>query len=397
LLGLVSRSDLAPRISAKQAGRTNPMSHPQLEKTSMATKIVGHVVDNNRRPVANVKISFNGNVIGESGKDGFFSIKIPTDQDRLAITFAADRYVSNTRIFSSRVSGKNVIVIWPVAFRVRFDSTRDLDIELGSSRIQIPANALVRPGGKKISGGGVELRFTLLDVTSRFQRSACPGDFSGQLSDGSLRRLNSYGIFDFDLRNLKGGLLSLQRGAKIDLSIPVPRRLVRQSPRQVGFFRFDQVSGIWIQVSDFTFNPGTLTYNGSINQFGGAHNLDEAQDTTCVTVQVINDLGEPMPDMSVTAHGLQYDSHGTTNADGFVCLLVQKNAPFTVSANGTLGGSGYSTPPGFEPTFTSPNFSSGAGDCGNPVLCPLLGTVLASLIVSGGGINLPDEEFPSPI
>jgi hypothetical protein len=361
----------------------------------MPAKIIGHVVDNNRRPVAKATISLNGNVIGESDNNGFFSVKTPADQDRLAITFAADGYVSNTRILSSRRIGGNTIVIWPVAYRVRFDSSRDLDIGLGSSRIQIPANALVRPGGKKISGG-VELRFTLFDVTNRFQRSACPGDFSGQLSDGSLRRLNSYGIFDFDLRNLKGGLLSLQRGAKIDLSIAVPRRLARQSPRQVGFFRFDQLSGIWMQVSDFTFDPSTLTYNGSIVQLvNGAQNLDNAQEITCVTVQVINDFdGSPMPGMSVVAHGLQYEFHATTNANGFVCLLVQKNDSFTVTADGIVGGSAFGVPPGFEPTFTSPNFSSGATDCGNPDLCPLVGTVFVSLIPDIHGVR---EEFSSPI
>ena len=53
---------------------------------------------------------------------------------------------------------------------------------------------------------------------------AAPGDFSGQLLDGSVQRLRSYGIFDFDLRNLKGQSLKLRQGASILLSIAVPPR-----------------------------------------------------------------------------------------------------------------------------------------------------------------------------
>jgi hypothetical protein len=86
--------------------------------------------------------------------------------------------------------GVNSVVIWPIAYRVKFDPARDLDVELGSSRIQVPANVLAGPGGEKPSGP-VALQFTWFDVTSPFQRAAAPGDFSGQMLDGSIRRLNS--------------------------------------------------------------------------------------------------------------------------------------------------------------------------------------------------------------
>jgi hypothetical protein len=348
----------------------------------MSSKISGHVLDNNRRPVGNVKVSLKGRVVAESGNDGSFSVNLAKAEARVAITFAAEGYVTNTRVYNSRPGEGNTIVIWPIAYRVKFDPSRELDIELGSSRIQVPANVLTGPGGNKLNGGA-ELRFTLFDVTNPFQRAAASGDFSSRLPDGSVQRLNSYGIFDLELRDLRGASLSLRRGAEIDLSIAVPSRLVKRAPRAVGFFDFDRLSGMWIPVSTFHFVPSTLTYNGTVTKSNLAHNLDDPQETTCVTIQVINFFdGSGMGGFQVTAYGPQYDSYGSTDANGFVCLLVEKNSTFTVTAQGVFGGTFWGTS---QPTtFTSPNFSSGTGDCGDPTKCPFLGTVSVSFVVGTG-------------
>lgn len=353
--------------------------------------INGRVVDDRQRPVGKVKIFLRGRVVGESGNDGSFSVALPRSESRVALTFTAEDYVPNTKVYDSKAPGNgNVIVVWPIAYRVKFDPSRELNVELGASRIRVPANALTGPGGDRLDGPAV-LRFTPFDITDRLQQTAATGDFSGRMFDGSIRRLNSFGIFDFDLRDLRGRQLSLRRGAKIDLAIAVPPKLRDKAPRQVGFFDFDAEAGRWVQVGTFEFAPGTLTYNGSVSSFGGAHNLDEAQDTTCVTVQVVNMFdGAAMPNFSVTANGPQYASYGTTNASGFVCLLVQRNASFTVNASGTVGSSHYATPN--QPTFTSPNFSSGAADCGNGcTTCPFLGTVQVDLLVGIGERRFSDR------
>jgi len=338
----------------------------------MPSRISGILVDHNRRPVSKATLLLKGKIVAKSETDGSFSVNLPKAESPVAITFSAEGYVSNTRIYDSRTGGGNVVVIWPVAYRVKFDASRDLDIELDASRIQIPANALVRDGGKRVDQP-IELRFTLFDVTSPFQRAAAPGDFSAQLPDGKIQRLNSYGIFDLDLRDQKGQV-ALREGAEINLAIAVPPKLVERPPKQVGFYDFDRLPGMWIPVGSFNFVPRTLTYNGTIKRSGLAHNLDNPQETTCITVQVINlYTGSGVPAFLVTAQGAQYSSSGSTDVNGFVCLLVETNSTFAVTAQGVLAGVFMATP---HPTnFTSPNFNSGQPDCGDPIKCPFLGTV----------------------
>jgi hypothetical protein len=359
-------------------------SVPMMSQEQLTTNVIGRVVDNQQHPVNKVRIFMKGKAVGETGSDGTFSITLVRAEPRLVLTFAAEGYVSNTRVYDSKAAGNGTtIVVWPIAYRLKFDSSRELDVELGSSRIKIPANVLNGPNGEKLNEP-IMLQFTLFDITNQLQQEVAPGDFSGRLLDGSIRRLNSFGIFDLDLRDFKGRSLSLRRGTKIELSIAIPPKLVGKTPRQVGFFDLDEETGRWIQVGNFELAPNTLTYNGSVTRFGGAHNLDTPQDTTCVTVQVVNmSNGAGMPNFSVTAHGPQYSSNGTTNASGFACLLVQRNASFTVDAWGTIGTSHYMTPT--PATLTSPNFSSGAADCGNGcTTCPFLGTVYVDLITGTG-------------
>lgn len=343
--------------------------------------IAGYVVDKNRRPVGKVKIALKEKVIAETGSDGFFSVALAGTEPRVALTFTAEGHVPNTRIFNARTAGNgSTVVVWPFAYRVKFNPARDLDIELGGTRIQIPADALTAPGSVKL-GDVAELRFTLFDITNAFERAAAPGDFSGRMLDRSIRRLNSYGIFSGALSDLKGRTLSLRRGASIKLAIPVPPRLVKGAPKQVGYFDFDESAGLWNQVGSFDLVSDTLTYNGSVTSFGGAHNCDLPQDTVCVTLHVRDSWGNSLANANVTAHGAQYSSQGTSNANGEVCLLVQRNASFWAEAYGMLGTTYFTSAPFGQQNFTSPNFSSGAGDCGDPDLCPFAGNLLVDYVV----------------
>lgn len=361
---------------------------PRAEK---ATPVIqGHVIDKNYHPLGKVSIALEGKVVAETSSDGSFTVPLPRPSTRIALTFSADGHVPNTRVFDPRARTSEVVVLWPIAHQVKFEPARELDVKFGESRIRIPAGVVVGSDGKPFLETA-ELRFTLFDVTSPAERLAASGDYSGKLLDGRGCRLDSYGIFELEARALKGQVLSLRRGAKIDLAIEVPARLRKDAPDKLGFFDFDAKDGRWVQVSDFTLAPGKLTYNGTISGLGaGTHNLDYPHNTVCVTIRVINAwTSAPMANMAVTAHGLQSDSFGTTDTDGYVCLIVKRNSAYSVEAMGTVGTSDYGTPT--QLTFTAPNFSSDAKDCGDATRCPFVGNVAVDLLV---GEKLgPHREF----
>jgi hypothetical protein len=236
--------------------------------------------------------------------------------------------------------------------------------------------------------GSVALRFTWFDVTSPFQRAAAPGDFSGRMRAGGISRLNSYGIFDIAAHDRAGQPLQLRRDAKIELAIPVPRKLAGKAPKTVGFFGFDQSDGRWVEYGSFDFMPHTLSLEGVLAaSFPGAFNLDEPQTTTCVRIKIvdpyINDTGSNgVAGATVTVSGVQSGTSATTDANGFICVFVQQGDTCTVSASGSNGTSNYATP--HPVTFTAPNIASGPGDCGDPAKCPLVATVSIDYIVGTG-------------
>jgi hypothetical protein len=139
----------------------------------MSSRIVGHVMDKNRRPVSKVKISLKGKTIAESEDDRFFLGTLASDESRVALTFAAEGYVTNTRVYNSKAQGRNVVVIWPIAHRLKFDPSRELDVEFESSRIRLPANALIGPNGKR---------------SARWLSSGSPGSMSRASLNELLRR-----------------------------------------------------------------------------------------------------------------------------------------------------------------------------------------------------------------
>jgi hypothetical protein len=334
------------------------------------------VRDDRGRPVANVKIILTGKILALSGKDGFFSLASPRAKSSFALTFVAEGYVSRTKVFEPDATDGNVVVIWPVAYRIKFDPARELDIELGTSHVVIPANALSGPGKESFSGPAV-LRYTWFDVSDPLQRAAVPGNFAGRMLDRSVRRLNSFGIFDIAVTDARSRDLTLREGADVELAVPVPRALAAQAPTQVGFFDFELASGQWLQVGTAAIDPRALAYQVVIHRFAGpdgstAHNLDDPQDTTCVRVQVVSFFDNSgLPGLTAIAHGAQYDYQTITDANGYACFLVQRNGTFWVEAYGVYQSTYWGASGG--PTFTAPNTSH--PDCSDPCCCPIVGTV----------------------
>jgi hypothetical protein len=365
--------------------------HWKGQSVSSPFKFSGRVIDSNNIPISGASIAFMGQIIATTAEDGTFSAPVANAGERISLVFSAPGFVSTAKSFNTTARTSNVIVIWPIAHRMTFDPASDLDVELGGTHLRLPAGTLLDAQGAALKERA-QVAYTLFDVSDARQRAAAPGDYSAINPDGTIQRLESFGIFDLDIRALSGQPVTLADGAGLAIAIPVPPRLVRRAPRKIGHYVMDAMTARWVLVGHFLLDPPTLTYNGTITRLGGAGNLDTDLEIVCVTIRVVTVWnGQPLANMLITAEGPNWISTGTTNASGLACLLVGKNQTFTAKAEGMVGSSSYGTP--VKPTFQGPNFNSGASDCGNSERCPLLGTIEADLIVGIGPVPAAGPPF----
>jgi hypothetical protein len=201
------------------------------------------------------------------------------------------------------------------------------------------------------------------------------GDFTAQMSDKSTRMLESFGVFEIAAVDAKGRRANLAHGKTARFDFPLPRALRDRAPKRTGLFSFDIESGFWVEEGEAVLTE-QLVYSGTINRFDWDWNLDNPLDTTCITVKFVDVYGSnagPIANALVEATGVTYNtiSSGYTNNQGLVCLLVKINSAITIKAYD----------PAYPGTFigpltaTSPNIVSGASDCGDATLCPLIITV----------------------
>jgi hypothetical protein len=347
-------------------------------KTGPAGSIRGRVVDPNNAPVGNVEVSVPGRSPVLTNSKGEFELRDLTEAARLAVSFSAPGFMNTTKIYQVGKSPGNgtTIVVWPRAKPIPLDAARGGTVRFsGGGGLTIPPNSLVDVDGRPV-GGKVMVSLTQLDVSDRNQLRTMAGDFSARMADKSIRMLESFGVFEVVVTDARGRRANLARGTTARFDMPLPCALRGKVPKRTLLFSFDTAGGLWIEQGAVELTD-PLVYSGTINNFDGSlWNTDNPLDVTCITVKFIDVFGAntgPIANAYVKAEGVNYNaiSSGYTNNDGLVCLLVKINSPILI----------YAEDPAFPGIFigptsvTSPNIISGAADCGDPNLCPLIMTM----------------------
>lgn len=336
--------------------------------------ISGRVIDTLGRPLSQVLVQVPERPTVLTNSQGRFTVSGIPLTERLAVSFSSAGFMNSTQIF--RVDGRAVqnprpVVLHPRANAISLDAERGGRVRFpNGATVTIPANALVDNVGQPLHGT-VRISLTHLDVSDREQLKSVPGDFSAQMSDGSVRMLESFGVFEIVAWDESDQRADLAPGKTAKFELPIPPSLRNTAPRSSKLFSFDRASGRWIEEGVVRRPDLGLVYSGTINRFDWSWNVDDPLDTTCITVKFVNVYSHPGPiaNALVEATGVNYNtiSSGYTNSQGLVCLLVKINAPISITA--------YDPYPIGPLYVTSPNIVSGAADCGDPVRCPLVMTV----------------------
>jgi Carboxypeptidase regulatory-like domain len=384
------------------AGFTSPADcQPALSASTVS--ISGRVVNDRNEPINGVEVQAQGLRTVRTGRKGNFTLAGPAPStDRLVVNFSAPSYMANTRVYTAhrisarmrrsiggpavtwgRIAGEgNTVIIWPRASAVTIDAERGGKIAFpNGGGVTLPERALVDSNGRAVKGK-VQVRLTYLDVTDRKQLAAAPGDFTARMRDGSISRLESFGIFEIMASDLQGNPVNLLRGSSAKLELPVPRTRRGRPPDRTGLYSFDNGTGRWNDVGTLTI-VGTAVYVGTLTALNVPWNSDITDETTCMTVKVVNPFknppNQPEPNAWVNATGVSYSSStsGSTDANGIDCLLVKRCAPVMLQAFSSQYVYWVSVPV----TVTSSCVAAGPSDCGDLTKCPLI-TVTLDLIVS---------------
>jgi len=279
-------------------------------------------------------VRLGSRVVGVTDRNGKFAVRAVPTNDRVAVTFSAPTFMSTTRIYdAAAVSTRNTVVIWPRATPARLRTSEGGKLEFSGGTIEFPPDAFVDTKGRRVTGD-VNVSMSVLDITDQRQLASAPGDFTARMRDGSIRNLETFGLFELVIADAYGQRVELARGrtARVDLNVPKGRPEV---PQSVGSFSFDQQSGRWMERTS-TWQRQVSTLSTQLQQDGtsGWWNVDKPlSETTCMRVEVRGckqcNNNTIVTTATVKAHGKDYSgaiTQGNTINNGVACLFVKKSA-----------------------------------------------------------------------
>ncbi|XP_072326354.1 cartilage intermediate layer protein 1 [Scyliorhinus torazame] len=208
------------------------------------------------------QIFMSGKKISMTGYRGTFSIQVPTDSDRLVLTFV-DRYqkfVNTTKILPFNKKGGSVfheIKLVRKRPAVTLDCSISNTIPLGTiesqnpiAELEIPPNSFYRQNGD-IYRGLVKASVTFLDPRDLSLASAAQSDLNFINEEGDILPLRTYGMFSLDFMD-EAEIESLNAGqVKVFLDsaqVKMPKHL-----ENMKLWSLNPETGFWEEEGDFTF------------------------------------------------------------------------------------------------------------------------------------------------
>lgn len=333
--------------------------------------LAGRVVDPDDKGLAGVEVLQAERLLTRTDSGGRFTLdKLPAEE-RVAVSFRAPGFLETTKIFDGRAAARgtgngNTIVVWPRTPAVVLDATAGGRVTFPAGSVTFPPNALVDPDGQPIAGN-VSVSFTAFDVTDPRQIVGAPGDFTARMSDGSVRRLETFGVFEVFVEDPQRRRAELARGQNALVQLAVRAR--REPPREVGLYSFDRRKGLWLEAGTLQLTQ-PLELTASLPSLLTTWNADQTLDTTCIKVRVLDCSGADLPQVLVEhigGEGYSGYSSGVTQPGSPACLAVKRNARADIVVKDP-------SQPNVKTDIdiaTPTHIATAPADCNDPQLCPV--------------------------
>ena len=292
--------------------------------------ISGIVTDLNKNPIADVKVTIEGNEIYSDSK-GLFSIdKVLIGKDQV-VGFSKPNHVSNQKVATIEL-GKNTFVFaslgkWDKSETI--NPSQENTITFQNAKVKLPANGIVDANGNPFTGD-VTVKAAYFDPMSDNYGDVFPGDFEGEDMSGNIVPIESYGFINVELT---GGnqILNLASGSTADISIPIPDALKANAPNPIPLWFFDEELGIWKEEGSATIQNGV--YVGEVSHFT-AWNADFLFEVSSIKGRVVCKDGSPLPNARIKVRGVDYSSttYKSSDTNGYYEIDVKANAVVDINA-----------------------------------------------------------------
>ncbi|WP_239470726.1 carboxypeptidase-like regulatory domain-containing protein [Archangium violaceum] len=338
----------------------------QVESSALSAVFSGTVLDSNRRPVPNARVTVNGIVLFTNSA-GAYSVSVEGATAGYRIDIRKDGYGPVNQF---KISGElNQVHVLGRAYIRQINpavSNQIVDTVSGI-RVEVLPNSLGTATGTPAKG-------TVVFSIAPHDPATMPGDFTARNSLGQTVALESVGAVTLSAVDSLGNTLTLLPGATMNVSLPVPASVGGTMPACVlnatcrtAMWRFTPSTGLWNEQSaNAQFNTQGTSFritgirNSTIDPADGlgTWNADiEHTSPSCSIIEFVNiplDCYNPPPgttpepgielafQQQLTSGAPWSKSAGVRSSASFIVLYnLRGNTPLDLSAEFPAGAPAY--------------------------------------------------------
>jgi hypothetical protein len=219
--------------------------------------------------------------------NGFFSVNVPLN-GRYVLNISRAGYALFSRVVDSGLTGQTWALVKAQSQSV--DPTGPIDLtdtrpelernKMRGTRIRIPANALVGPGGAAPTGA-----LTAYLATLNIADGEAPGDW-GAIAGSRETNLISYGATFVEFRDSSGQKYNLAPGAQAELEMFAPSGMAPGAPANIKLWSYAEADGFWKVSGSASFSSTNGSFKGKVSHFSTINADVEKDDDACLKVLI---------------------------------------------------------------------------------------------------------------
>ncbi|XP_028679265.2 cartilage intermediate layer protein 1 [Erpetoichthys calabaricus] len=229
------------------------------------TKVVVYgraVAADNGEPMRFGHIFMGMSRVGRTGYKGTFSVQVPTDTERLVLTFVdhLQKFVNTTKVLAFNKKGGSIfheIKLLRKQDPVTLLSTQTNTITLGKSEgqeaiaeMEIPPQAFYRENGD-VYTGKVQASITFLDPRKMSTALAAQSDLNFIDTEGDVLPLWTYGMFSVDFTNEEG--TESLNADQVNVFLDSTQITIPGHQEKMKLWSLNPQTGLWEEEGDFHF------------------------------------------------------------------------------------------------------------------------------------------------